>query len=52
LQEEPKLKVVYSSGYSADIASAEFPMEEGINFLTKPFEVSKLAQTVRHCLDH
>ena len=52
LQQNPKLKVVYSSGYSADIASDEFPMEEGVNFLNKPFEVPKLAQIIRHCLDN
>jgi CheY-like chemotaxis protein len=51
LKLNPKLKVIYSSGYSADIASSEFPMEEGVNFLTKPFEVHKLAQTIRQLLD-
>jgi CheY-like chemotaxis protein len=51
LKQDPKLKVIYASGYSADVASNDFPMEEGVNFLTKPFEVHKLAQTIRHCLD-
>jgi len=51
LQQNPKLKVVYSSGYSADIASDEIHLEEGVNFLTKPFEVPKLAQIIRQCLD-
>ena len=49
---KPELKVIYASGYSADVASNEFPMEEGVNFLTKPFEVAKLAQTIRHRLDN
>jgi DNA-binding NtrC family response regulator len=51
LKENPKLKVVYASGYSADVIGQDFPVEEGVNFLTKPFEAHKLAQTVRNQLD-
>ncbi|HSY19530.1 MAG TPA: PAS domain S-box protein [Candidatus Acidoferrales bacterium] len=47
----PKLKVVYASGYSDKIASKDLVLEEGVNFLIKPFEAHKLAQTVRNCLD-
>jgi hypothetical protein len=31
------------SGYSAEVAGKDFPLEEGVNFLTKPFEAQKLA---------
>jgi two-component system cell cycle sensor histidine kinase/response regulator CckA len=51
LQENQKLKVIYTSGYSVEVASRDFPMEEGVNFITKPFGARKLAQTVRDCLD-
>jgi PAS domain S-box-containing protein len=51
LKENPKLKVIYVSGYSAEIASKDFPLKEGVNFLAKPFQAQKLAQTVRNCLD-
>ena len=51
LQENPKLKVVYASGYSAEVAGKNFPLEEGVNFLTKPFQTFRLAQTVRKNLD-
>jgi len=51
LNENPKLKVVYTSGYSAEIASKDFPLEEGVNFIAKPFGAYRLAQTVRECLD-
>jgi len=51
LSQDPELKVVYVSGYSPETASKSFRMEEGVNFLTKPFEARKLAQTVRNCLD-
>ncbi|MEO6223285.1 MAG: MASE1 domain-containing protein [Vicinamibacterales bacterium] len=50
-QESPALKVIYSSGYSTEIATDAFPLEEGVNFLAKPFPVQKLAQMVRDCLD-
>ena len=51
LEMKPKLKVIFASGYSADVASKDFPLEEGVNFLAKPFEARKLAETVRHQLD-
>ena len=51
LQDNPKLKVIYMSGYSADAVGKDFPLKEGANFLTKPFQVSKLAQTIRDNLD-
>ena len=51
LQQEPGLKVVYASGHSADLAGGDFPLKEGVNFLVKPFEISRLAEAVRNCLD-
>jgi PAS domain S-box-containing protein len=47
----PLLKVVYTSGYTADLVDKDFPLQEGVNFLTKPYETHKLAQTVRSILD-
>jgi signal transduction histidine kinase/DNA-binding NarL/FixJ family response regulator len=51
VREEPALKVVYLSGYSAEIIGGEEFFQEGVNFLTKPFEPLKLAQVVRDQLD-
>ena len=51
LRENPKLKIIYTSGYSAEVAGKDFPLEEGVNFLAKPFQAHKLAQTVRAWLD-
>ena len=51
LQEKPALKVIYISGYSAEIAGRDFPLEEGVNFLAKPFEIEKLARIIRNSLD-
>jgi len=51
LKENSGLKVIYVSGYSAEIAGKDFPLKEGVNFLTKPFQRQKLAQVVRERLD-
>jgi len=51
LQENPRLKVIYMSGYSAEVAGKDFPLKEGVNFLTKPFQATRLAQTIRELLD-
>ncbi len=51
LKEKPKLKMIYASGYSSEVAGKDFPLKEGVNFLKKPFQRAKLAQTVRAMLD-
>jgi len=51
LQENPMMKVIYMSGYSAEVVGRDFPLKEGDNFLTKPFQASKLAQIIRERLD-
>jgi PAS domain S-box-containing protein len=51
LQENSKLKVIYMSGYSAEVVGKDFPFTEDVNFLTKPFPAQKLAQTIRDRLD-
>ena len=51
LQEAPQLKVIYTSGYSAEVAGPDFPLHEGGNYLAKPFQAAALAHTVRRRLD-
>ena len=51
LKDHPKLKVIYTSGYSVDVAGTDLPLEEDVNFLVKPVQAHKLAQTVRARLD-
>jgi PAS domain S-box-containing protein len=51
LRDKPGLRVVYASGYSAEILSRDFPLKEGVNYLSKPFSEGKLAQTIRRNLD-
>jgi CheY-like chemotaxis protein len=51
LQLDPKLRVIYTSGYSVEVAGKELLLEDGVNFLAKPFQTQKLAQTIRKSLD-
>ncbi len=51
LQDNPKLKVIYTSGYSPGMAGKDIAMLDGFNFLPKPYPPTKLAQLVRECLD-
>lgn len=50
-KKNPRVKIIYTSGYSAEIAGQEIPLEEGVNFLPKPFTPSDLARAVRKSLD-
>jgi len=47
----PKLCVVYTSGYSADIAGRDLSLEHGQDFVQKPASLEQILITVRRCLD-
>jgi len=49
--ERPELKVVYTSGYSPEVAGRDASLFEGPNFLPKPYRPARLATVVRECLD-
>ncbi len=49
--EKPTLKIIFTSGYSADIVGKDFVLREGLNFLQKPYHPEKLTHAVRDCLD-
>jgi signal transduction histidine kinase/ActR/RegA family two-component response regulator len=51
LDAQPGLKVIYTSGYSDDVALDVFSMGKKVNFVQKPYQPSKLAQAVRQALD-
>jgi CheY-like chemotaxis protein len=51
LAEKPGLKVIYSSGYSLAMVGSDMVLKEGLDFLQKPYNPSKLALAVRDCLD-
>jgi PAS domain S-box-containing protein len=47
----PNLKCLYMSGYTADVIAHRGILEEGVNFIQKPFGSEKLAERVRQVLD-
>lgn len=50
LKKSPRLRVLYTSGYSTELIESADQLIEGVNFLPKPFEVSNLIKTVQRCL--
>jgi two-component system, cell cycle sensor histidine kinase and response regulator CckA len=49
--QNPGLKVIFTTGYSAELMGKDFQIKEGINFLQKPYPPQKLVQTVRNGLE-
>ena len=49
--ERAEIKVIFTSGYSADIVGKDFKLDPELNFLQKPYHPQTLALTVRRCLD-
>ena len=50
--ERPRLKVIFTSGYSADVVGKDFVLRGNLNYLQKPYPPQKLAATVRDSLDN
>lgn len=50
-KENPKIKIIYTSGFNRESILTDEMIEEGINFLPKPYLSAALAQTVRARLD-
>ncbi|MGA3170186.1 MAG: response regulator [Chthoniobacteraceae bacterium] len=51
LADHPDLKVIYTSGYSAELFDGNLALEEGINYLPKPYTSSMLARILGGALD-
>jgi PAS domain S-box-containing protein len=51
LADRPLLKVIYTSGYSVDLAGKNLALQPKVNFLPKPYRPTELARMVRDCLD-
>ena len=51
LGKKPSLKVIYTSGYSAEVFRGDFVLPEGVNFLRKPYRAEELLTAVRQTLD-
>ncbi|MGA4644779.1 PAS domain S-box protein [Limisphaera sp. 4302-co] len=50
-QDRPDLKVIFTSGYSADVVGEDFLQRPGIVYLQKPYPPGQLARLVRQTLD-
>ncbi len=48
----PNLKCLYMSGYTADVITHQGILDEGVNFIQKPFGSDDFASKVRQVLDH
>jgi two-component system, cell cycle sensor histidine kinase and response regulator CckA len=51
LDMRPKLKILYNSGYTAEVIDKHGILEQGFNFIGKPFTSQELAIKVREVLD-
>jgi CheY-like chemotaxis protein len=51
LAERPDLKVIYTSGYSTDLFSSNVYLQDGVNYLPKPYLSSKLIKMLENALD-
>jgi PAS domain S-box-containing protein len=48
--DKPDLKIIVSSGYSIELSELGNATAEGIVYLAKPYEVSRLGSVLRRCL--
>ncbi len=46
----PRIKILYMSGYTADVIAHQGILEEGVNFIQKPFTMKGLAKKVASLL--
>ena len=49
--DKPALKVVYTSGYTGTVDSRHAVLNEGVNFIRKPFKPEAIAEIIRRTLD-
>ena len=49
--DDPRLRVIFTSGYTAGMPGSDLDNVEQSNFLAKPYRPATLLQVVRDCLD-
>ena len=50
-ERNPALRVIFTSGYSPEVAGRDLTLQPGLNFIQKPSSPQELLETVRRCLD-
>jgi two-component SAPR family response regulator len=50
-QSKPAIKVLFISGYTSNVMHEKGILEEGMDFIAKPFVKEKLLRKVREVLD-
>jgi two-component system cell cycle sensor histidine kinase/response regulator CckA len=50
-EQNPNLRIIYTSGYSAEIAGRELTLQIGQNFIQKPVRPHQLLEVLRRSLD-
>ena len=48
---QPRMKSLFMSGYTAEVIAQHGPLEAGLNFLQKPFTIQSFLEKVRRILD-
>lgn len=51
MSKDPDLKCMFMSGYTADVIAHHGVLDEGVNFIQKPFTMKDLSDKVRAALD-
>ena len=51
ISSKPSLKVIYTSGYSSELFTSDIRLEDGVNYLPKPYFSGKLTAIIRNALD-
>jgi CheY-like chemotaxis protein len=48
--DRPDLPIIFTSGYSRELFSGEIPLQEGRNYLPKPYLTAKLLAIIHNSL--
>ncbi|WP_024333649.1 PAS domain S-box protein [Desulfotignum balticum] len=48
----PGIRILFMSGYTADVIAHQGVLDDGVAFIQKPFSMNDLLGKVRHALDH
>ena len=48
----PDMRILFCSGYAKDVVSSQGGVDEGMNYLAKPFTPKELLMKIREVLDN